>query len=97
MSANQKLLDRNSQVTEVNFIIFFQAGGYTTANYVWDILQSRNITPSLPAVEAYHKGLKVSFRVSNLWFSSQYTFFTLDRCKLYSLEKKKLDSGVPGS
>jgi len=35
-----------------------KAGGYTTANYVWDILQSRNITPSLPAVEAYHKGLK---------------------------------------
>ncbi|XP_039799270.1 pentatricopeptide repeat-containing protein At4g35850, mitochondrial-like isoform X3 [Panicum virgatum] len=35
-----------------------KAGGYMTANYVWDILQSRNITPSLPAVEAYHKGLK---------------------------------------
>ncbi|XP_062230740.1 pentatricopeptide repeat-containing protein At4g35850, mitochondrial-like isoform X3 [Phragmites australis] len=33
-------------------------GGYTIANYVWDLLQSRNITPSLPAVEAYHKGLK---------------------------------------
>ncbi|TVU17874.1 hypothetical protein EJB05_33934 [Eragrostis curvula] len=35
-----------------------RGGGYTTANYVWDILQSRNITPGLPAVEAYHKGLK---------------------------------------
>ncbi|KAK8456727.1 hypothetical protein SEVIR_3G060900v4 [Setaria viridis] len=35
-----------------------RTGGYTTANYVWDLLQSRNITPSLPAVEAYHKGLK---------------------------------------
>jgi len=35
-----------------------KTGGYTTANYVWDYLQSRNITPSLPAVEAYHKGLK---------------------------------------
>ncbi|KAF8725856.1 hypothetical protein HU200_020418 [Digitaria exilis] len=35
-----------------------RTGGYTTANYVWDILQSRNIIPSLPAVEAYHKGLK---------------------------------------
>ncbi|CAD6334621.1 unnamed protein product [Miscanthus lutarioriparius] len=32
-------------------------GGYTTANYVWDLLQSRNVTPNLPAVEAYHKGL----------------------------------------
>jgi len=97
MSANQKLLNRNSQVTEVKSYKYIQTGGYTTVNYVWDYLQSRNITPSLPAVEAYHKGLKVSFRVSNLWFSSQYTFFTLDRCKLYSLEKKKLDSGVPGS
>ncbi|XP_072996493.1 pentatricopeptide repeat-containing protein At4g35850, mitochondrial [Typha latifolia] len=36
-----------------------RTGGYTTANYVWDLLQSRRITPSLPAVEAYHKGLKV--------------------------------------
>ncbi|CAN6331395.1 unnamed protein product [Urochloa humidicola] len=35
-----------------------RTGGYTTANYVWDLLQSRNITPSLHAVEAYHKGLK---------------------------------------
>lgn len=35
-----------------------RTGGYTTANYVWDLLQSRNITPALPAVEAYHKGLK---------------------------------------
>ncbi|KAG1326327.1 TPR-like domain containing protein [Cocos nucifera] len=33
-------------------------GGYTTANYIWDLLQSRNINPSLPAVEAYHQGLK---------------------------------------
>ena len=34
-------------------------GGYTTANYIWDLLQSRKINPSLPAVEAYYKGLKV--------------------------------------
>ncbi|XP_020254758.1 pentatricopeptide repeat-containing protein At4g35850, mitochondrial [Asparagus officinalis] len=33
-------------------------GGYTTANFIWDILQHRNITPYLPAVEAYYKGLK---------------------------------------
>jgi pentatricopeptide repeat protein len=35
-----------------------RTGGYTTANYIWDLLQSGNITPGLPAVEAYHKGLK---------------------------------------
>lgn len=35
-----------------------RSGGYTMANYVWDLLQNRNIIPSLPAVEAYHKGLK---------------------------------------
>ncbi|WVZ96250.1 hypothetical protein U9M48_041914 [Paspalum notatum var. saurae] len=35
-----------------------RTGGYTNANYIWDLLQSRNITPALPAVEAYHKGLK---------------------------------------
>ncbi|XP_010914392.1 pentatricopeptide repeat-containing protein At4g35850, mitochondrial [Elaeis guineensis] len=33
-------------------------GGYTTANYIWDLLQSRKINPSLPAVEVYHEGLK---------------------------------------
>ncbi|XP_051229782.1 pentatricopeptide repeat-containing protein At4g35850, mitochondrial [Lolium perenne] len=35
-----------------------KTGGYTTANYVWDLLQTRNIVPALPAVEAYHRGLK---------------------------------------
>ncbi|KAJ0975645.1 hypothetical protein J5N97_017610 [Dioscorea zingiberensis] len=35
-----------------------KTGGYTTANYIWDILQSRKIYPYLPAVEAYYKGLK---------------------------------------
>ena len=38
-----------------------QMGGYTTANYIWDLLQSRKINPSLPAVEVYHEGLKVIF------------------------------------
>ncbi|WOK95696.1 pentatricopeptide repeat-containing protein [Canna indica] len=33
-------------------------GGYTTANYVWDLLQSRNLKPTLPAVRAYYEGLK---------------------------------------
>ena len=36
-----------------------QEGGYITANYIWDLLQARKITPFLPAVEAYYKGLKV--------------------------------------
>ncbi|KAL4193237.1 hypothetical protein AMTRI_Chr06g175870 [Amborella trichopoda] len=35
-----------------------KTGGYTTANYIWDLLQSRKITPSFPAVDAYYKGLK---------------------------------------
>lgn len=33
-------------------------GGFTTANYIWDTLQSRGIVPTLSAVEAYYKGLK---------------------------------------
>ncbi|OIW12234.1 hypothetical protein TanjilG_06023 [Lupinus angustifolius] len=35
-----------------------KTGGYTTANYIWDLMQARNITPSFPAVEAYYRGLK---------------------------------------
>ncbi|XP_023912372.1 pentatricopeptide repeat-containing protein At4g35850, mitochondrial [Quercus suber] len=35
-----------------------KTGGYTTANYIWDLMQARNFIPSLPAVEAYYKGLK---------------------------------------
>ncbi|KAL5572825.1 hypothetical protein UlMin_022422 [Ulmus minor] len=35
-----------------------KTGGYTTANYIWDLMQARNMPPSLPAVEAYYKGLK---------------------------------------
>ncbi|KAG4911985.1 hypothetical protein JHK82_052572 [Glycine max] len=33
-------------------------GGYITANYIWDLMQARGITPSFPAVEAYYQGLK---------------------------------------
>ncbi|XP_050262556.1 pentatricopeptide repeat-containing protein At4g35850, mitochondrial-like [Quercus robur] len=33
-------------------------GGYTTANYIWDLMQAGNFIPSPPAVEAYYKGLK---------------------------------------
>nr|AKF43306.1 pentatricopeptide repeat superfamily protein [Hypseocharis bilobata] len=35
-----------------------KTGGYTVANLVWDMMKAQNITPSLPAVEAYLKGLK---------------------------------------
>lgn len=48
------------------FLIPIQTGGYTTANYIWDLLQARKITPSFPAVEAYYKGLKVILLPSTL-------------------------------
>ncbi|XP_041999534.1 pentatricopeptide repeat-containing protein At4g35850, mitochondrial-like [Salvia splendens] len=35
-----------------------KTGGYTVANMLWDMMQSRKMTPLLPTVEAYHKGLK---------------------------------------
>nr|KJB70866.1 hypothetical protein B456_011G094000 [Gossypium raimondii] len=35
-----------------------KTGGYTNANYIWDLMQARKIVPSLPAVEAYYSGLK---------------------------------------
>ncbi|KAL8233941.1 hypothetical protein R6Q59_020041 [Mikania micrantha] len=35
-----------------------KTGGYTIANMVWDLMQARNITPSLPAAQAYYNGLK---------------------------------------
>lgn len=35
-----------------------KTGGYTMANYLWDLMQSRNMNPSPPAVEAYYRGLK---------------------------------------
>lgn len=42
------------------FNTFLQTGGYAVANYIWDLMQARNIIPQFPAVEAYYKGLKVS-------------------------------------
>ncbi|XP_050224761.1 pentatricopeptide repeat-containing protein At4g35850, mitochondrial [Mercurialis annua] len=35
-----------------------KTGGYTTANYIWDLMQARKIIPSLSSVEAYYNGLK---------------------------------------
>ncbi|XP_048230313.1 pentatricopeptide repeat-containing protein At4g35850, mitochondrial isoform X1 [Ricinus communis] len=35
-----------------------KTGGYTTANYIWDLMRARKFTPSLQAVEAYYNGLK---------------------------------------
>ncbi|KAL6497566.1 hypothetical protein OROHE_027195 [Orobanche hederae] len=35
-----------------------ETGGYTVANLIWDMMQVRNMVPTLPVVEAYHNGLK---------------------------------------
>ncbi|KAM7267193.1 hypothetical protein ACFE04_009359 [Oxalis oulophora] len=35
-----------------------KTGGYTTANFIWDLMQARRIIPTLPATEAYYNGLK---------------------------------------
>nr|AKF43308.1 pentatricopeptide repeat superfamily protein [Monsonia emarginata] len=35
-----------------------KTGGYTVANMIWDMMKAQNIMPSLPAVEAYYKGLQ---------------------------------------
>ncbi|KAL6507290.1 hypothetical protein OROGR_023485 [Orobanche gracilis] len=35
-----------------------KTGGYTVANLIWDMMQVRNMVPTLPVVEAYHNGLK---------------------------------------
>ncbi|XWS40669.1 hypothetical protein CRYUN_Cryun17cG0015300 [Craigia yunnanensis] len=35
-----------------------KTGGYTNANYIWDLMQSRKAVPSLAAAEAYYNGLK---------------------------------------
>lgn len=50
------------------FNVHLQTGGYTTANYIWDLLQARKITPTFPAVEAYYKGLKVTLLPFTLIF-----------------------------
>ncbi|XP_062105595.1 pentatricopeptide repeat-containing protein At4g35850, mitochondrial [Humulus lupulus] len=35
-----------------------KTGGYTIANLIWDLMQTRRITPTLAAVQAYYNGLK---------------------------------------
>ncbi|KAL5793280.1 hypothetical protein ACOSP7_001874 [Xanthoceras sorbifolium] len=35
-----------------------KTGGYTTANYIWDLMQAQKANASRPAVEAYYNGLK---------------------------------------
>lgn len=35
-----------------------KTGGFTVANLIWDMMQERKSPLSLPAVEAYHRGLK---------------------------------------
>lgn len=41
-------------------IIVLQTGGFTVANLIWDMMQDRKSALSLPAVEAYYQGLKVT-------------------------------------
>ncbi|WCJ21212.1 Pentatricopeptide repeat (PPR) superfamily protein [Euphorbia peplus] len=64
--AHDALVDmtsRNYNLTpKIGSELLFKAAGettgdYTTANYIWDMMQAREITPSFPAVEAYHRGL----------------------------------------
>jgi len=52
----------------------WQTGGYTVANMIWDLMLARNILPTLAAVEAYYKGLKV---IKNLFLIWAQTFFLL--------------------
>ncbi|XVF14003.1 hypothetical protein REPUB_Repub09cG0019100 [Reevesia pubescens] len=35
-----------------------KSGGYTNANYIWDLMQAQKAVPSLAAVEAYYNGLR---------------------------------------
>ncbi|XP_030484346.2 pentatricopeptide repeat-containing protein At4g35850, mitochondrial [Cannabis sativa] len=35
-----------------------KTGGYTIANLIWDMMQTRRMTPTFPAVQAYYNGLK---------------------------------------
>ncbi|XP_027359171.1 pentatricopeptide repeat-containing protein At4g35850, mitochondrial isoform X2 [Abrus precatorius] len=35
-----------------------KTGGYTTANFIWDMMRARKVNPSFAAVEAYYQGLK---------------------------------------
>lgn len=53
-------LDRLTMKFPYSFYFLLQTGGYTTANYIWDLMQARKVTPYLPAVEAYYNGLNVS-------------------------------------
>lgn len=60
-------------------VIFLQlqTGGYTTANYIWDLMQARRIFPSLLAVEAYHRGLKVSLCPLVIQFFVCFRYFLI--------------------
>ncbi|KAF5950141.1 hypothetical protein HYC85_012134 [Camellia sinensis] len=60
MYSNLFLLSLIGWSVYLRFTYLLQTGGYTMANYVWDLMQARKIIPSPPAVEAYYNGLKVS-------------------------------------
>ncbi|KAK7271879.1 hypothetical protein RJT34_28132 [Clitoria ternatea] len=57
---NQRNFTMNSKLGSELLLIAAgeKIGGYTTANYIWDLMRARNVMPSFPAVEAYYKGLK---------------------------------------
>ncbi|KAJ6949439.1 hypothetical protein NC651_003432 [Populus alba x Populus x berolinensis] len=68
----QIALDKLEEMTQRSFFLFpkiandllliaagDKKGGYTTANYIWDLTQARKMPLSFPAVEAYYNGLKV--------------------------------------
>ncbi|KAJ6751545.1 hypothetical protein OIU85_002022 [Salix viminalis] len=67
----QIALDKLEEMTQRSFFLFpkpandllliaagDKKGGYTTANYIWDLIQARKIPLSFPSVEAYYNGLK---------------------------------------
>lgn len=67
----QIALDKLEEMTQRSFFLFpkiandllliaagDKKGGYTTANYIWDLTQARKMPLSFPAVEAYYNGLK---------------------------------------
>ncbi|KAF9603073.1 hypothetical protein IFM89_033798 [Coptis chinensis] len=68
-----------------------KGGGYTTANYIWDLMQERKLNLSLPALKAYHKGLMERDIAKDdprlLHVSTKEAYLTI-RAEVEELEKK---------
>lgn len=58
MTARNNFLSRKMGTDLLLVAAAEKTGGYTVANYVWDLMQARNLIPFLPAVEAYYNGLR---------------------------------------